>query len=368
MKKDDPELWKDCHSYLYHKLHDAILLTTKGQPYPDWEGCIVTDPGDPAYQAFLLEQAQLHIDKLPDSSGICIDRMDRMRFYNPNRDDGVSFYQGKPAASLVTSWHEIMGKLGPMMHDADKVVFGNPLCRRLDLLREVDGVYDETSHYGHSVNLCALLCLRKPSIGWTVGIKDPDYYFQRYLYLGVYPTAPVPGNDHCILPNPKIEEGYFDYAPLLNAMRGKKWVLQAHVIEVVSGEAKVNLFEIPGGYVIPVVYGGEQTSVKVILRDLPRLPGQDKFLIEAIHPGVAKPTSLQAVEEGSHLILDIPLVHGCAMVKLSSACGKREPRYNIQGRFTNERTYSLCPQISGVLKSLGLRVGCVFFGGTAWAV
>ncbi|MHC4443508.1 MAG: hypothetical protein ACYTA5_12990 [Planctomycetota bacterium] len=112
MKKDDPELWKDGHSFLYHKIPDAILLTPEGKTYPDWEGCIVTDPGEPAYQAFLLEQAQLHIDKLPESSGICIDRMDRMRFYNPNRDDGVSMYQGKPAASLMTSWHEIMSATG----------------------------------------------------------------------------------------------------------------------------------------------------------------------------------------------------------------------------------------------------------------
>ena len=34
-------------------------------------------------------------------------------------------------------------------------------------------------------------------------------------------------------------------------MRGKKWVLLPHVVEVADKAAAVNLFEVPGGYVIP---------------------------------------------------------------------------------------------------------------------
>ena len=105
---------------------------------------------------------------------------------------------------------------------------------------------------------------------------EPDAYFQRHLYLGGYPTAPYPGNNHCIKPgNARAEKYYLDYGPLLDAMRGKKWVLLPHVIEVADQKARANLFSVPGGYVMPVIFGGKEKSVEVTLNRLPALPGQD---------------------------------------------------------------------------------------------
>ena len=57
-------------------------------------------------------------------------------------------------------------------------------------------------------------------------------------------------------------------------MRGKKWVLLPHAVEVADQKARANLFAVPGGYVMPVVFGGKAKSVEVVLRGLPRLPGQ----------------------------------------------------------------------------------------------
>ena len=68
---------------------------------------MVVDPGDPAYQKFLLEQAQRHLDRLPDSAGICMDRMDWLRYYNFCADDGVSWIGGRPVRSLYRSWRAI---------------------------------------------------------------------------------------------------------------------------------------------------------------------------------------------------------------------------------------------------------------------
>jgi len=36
-----------------------------------------------------------------------------------------------------------MEELGPTFHDAGKVIFGNDMDRRLELMRHVDGFYDE---------------------------------------------------------------------------------------------------------------------------------------------------------------------------------------------------------------------------------
>ena len=62
-------------------------------------------------------------------------------------------------------------------------------------------------------------------------------------------------------------------------------VLLPHVIEVAGQKARANLFSVPGGYVIPVVFGGKEKTVEVTLNGLPRLPGQDGFRVEVIHSG-----------------------------------------------------------------------------------
>jgi len=321
-KKATPDgaLWQDANDFLYGRLRSAILLRSNGRPIRSWGGCVVMDPGEAVYQEFLLEQARRHIDAFPESSGICIDRMDWLQQYNIQRDDGVSWANGAPARSLVVSWHEIMSKLGPMMHEAGKVIYCNPHYRRVDLLRHLDGVYDEFGQMGHSLNLCALLCVQKPLMEWTIDVEElraePDAYFQRHLHMGAFLTAPVPGNDHTILPAPWVEAHYLDYGPLLDALRGKRWVLQPHAVEVQDRKAKANLFAVPGGFVVPVTFGGEEPRVRVVLRGLPRLAGQDTFHFEAIHPGTGQNVPVEATDEDGLLTLDVPLHRGCAMVKL----------------------------------------------------
>ncbi len=191
----EADLWKDPNDFLYAK-HRPALLLENDQPIRTCYGAFAMDVGDPGYQEFMLEQARRHIDKLPDSSGICIDRMDWLRYYNRG-DDGVSWVEGKPARSLYRSWRDFMSKLGPMMHAAGKVIFVNNHVKRLDLLPQVDGIFCEFCQAGSALNSTGLLTLFKPALGWTPAPDtlrpDPDAFFQRHLHMGVYPTAAVSG-------------------------------------------------------------------------------------------------------------------------------------------------------------------------------
>ena len=98
------------------------------------------------------------------------------------------------------------------------------------------------------------------------------------------------------------------------AMRGKKWVLEPHVVSVPKGNAKANIFEVPGGFIVPVVYAGDAKNVKVVLRS-DKVVGK-KFTIQALHPGVKKPAVVGATKKGDSLILDVPVKRGCAMVQI----------------------------------------------------
>ena len=201
------------------------------------------------------------------------------------------------------------------MHEHDKVIFANMMHPRLDLMRHIDGMYAEFGNYPTVANGEALLCLRKPALAWTRN-DDPlgDDFFQRHLHLGLYPTAPYPSNNHCIEPSTEHDRWYFDYGPLLDAMRGKKWVLRPHCVEVKDAVAKSNLFEVPGGYVIPVTFAGQTKTAEVILRGLEGVSDQTRA--EALHPGVEKPAPVNLRRQGTDTVLTVPLHRGCAMVRV----------------------------------------------------
>jgi hypothetical protein len=205
------------------------------------------------------------------------------------------------------------------MHDAGKVIFLNNHMKRLELLRYVDGIYCEHCHWGAALNATGILSLRRPAIGWTNDEDDlrpdPDAFFQRHLYLGVYPTAPYPTNNHCITPSPWADEQYGDYGPLLDAMRGKKWVLTPHAVTVAGNAAKVNLFAVPGGYAMPVMFAGKAASVKVTLHGLSGIA--DQTVCEAIHAGRPRRASIAMMRSGADVVLNVPIERGCAMVRIT---------------------------------------------------
>ncbi len=315
-RADDPALWKDPVAFLKLRLSDAYLKPPILTCYNAW----VTDVGDPAYRQFMLDQAKRHIALLPDTDGICVDRNDWLRLDNPTGDDGVSWVDGNPARSLYRSWIAFMDELGPLMHSADKVIFANTMTMRLELTRQLDGIYNEFGNNPGALNASALMGIRKPVLGWTTNETlrepDPDSFFQRHLYLGVYPTAPYPFNHHCITPEPAADGFYMDYGPLLDARRGKRWVLTARCVNTVTPGLGVNLFEVPGGYALPVTFGGKAASARVRLRNC---PGLDRVKCEALHPGAAGSVPVPANFKDEELELQVPLKRGCAMVRLTNS-------------------------------------------------
>ncbi len=314
--------WNNVHNFLEQEIPDGVLHRFDGGLYASWEGCIVMDCGAPKYRAFLLEQARRHIEKLPESSGICIDRMDWLRLYNLRADDGLTWRHGRPARALSTSWRDLLSELGPIFHRADKVIFGNATVDRTDLMRELDGIYHESGHLGAELNGSALQCVRKPLMVWTPEEKtlgsNPDDYFQRHLYLGAYPTAPLPVNDHTINPSPTAERWYLDYGPLFQALSGRKWVLLARAVEVENERAKANLFETPHGLIAPICFGGTNKTATLVVRHLSKLKVNVKASrCTVLYPGEQMPMALKASARKDEVHLIVPLKRGCAVVRIS---------------------------------------------------
>jgi hypothetical protein len=139
---------------------------------------------------------------------------------------------------------------------------------------------------------------------------------QRFIHLGMFPVAPFPQNDHCILPSAEADKVYLDYGPMFTAMRGRKWCLLPNVIQVDQGVAKANLFTVPKGYVVAVTLGGAATSSSLTLRDLPEVVAGNKLKCSVIHPGETEWKDCTLRQRGSTVSLKVPLSRGCAMVRL----------------------------------------------------
>ncbi|TZF82271.1 hypothetical protein FW774_16435 [Pedobacter sp. BS3] len=317
----EEDLWKNCTDFLYAKIADGILYNDNGSYYRTWGQAVVMDAGAKNYQNFLLEQAKRHIDYLPSSSGICIDRMDWLRYFNTRADDGISWYEGRPARSLFNSWKNLMDKIGPMMHDNDKVIFVNPMVSmRLDMMKQVDGIYSEHNEHGPGLNSSVFLGLCMPVCAWTWSesslMPDPDYYMQRFLYLGVFPSAPVPDNNHEIRPGKFADTWYLKYGPLFKALNGRKWCLKPHAAAVVKNDAKANLFEVPGGYALAIVLADSNKTSTNIALNAKELGLSGKYSIDALLPGGESAVPVKSEMIKNTILLTVPLQSRCAVVRI----------------------------------------------------
>lgn len=308
----NPDLWKDASAFLAARMPHAPLQPRHGA----WQGGWAVDPGDPDYMNYLVEQAERHLRFIPDAAGMCIDRADYLHIYNHGGDDGVS-WDGQPSRALLLSWRDLMERLGPLMHDQNKVIFCNLMDPRLELTRQLDGIYAEFGDRATALNGVTLLCLHKPLLVWTRN-QDTlnDDFFQRNLYLGAFPTAPYPLNNHCIQPSPERDRWYLDYGPLFDCLRGKKWVLTPRCVEVLANTAKANLFEVDDGWAAPVVFAGTNISAMVRIRGIPR--GNPDIIVEALHPGSSVPERIQFTRNNKQNLIElrVPLQRGCALIHI----------------------------------------------------
>jgi hypothetical protein len=324
---NEADLWKDPNAFLYKKLASSILYAADGKPMWDWFDCVLVDCGDAVFQNYIVEQAARHVKEIPNCSGICIDRMDRLMLFNYRADDGVTWLysamgrsEGHPARSLINSWKETLSKIGPIMHNAGKAIYGNTYYKRLDVMRDVDGIFDEFGYFGFNLNQDSFLGVRKPVIAWTSEPSqlrpDPDEFFQRHLFMGAFPMVPYPENDHSILPDEWAERFYMDYGPLMDELRGRTWILKPHVIEVEHSAAKANIFQTPKGIAVSVTFGGKAASVTVMIRGLPPVASPQDYRMEAILPGSSEWKAVEFRKGPGGLAITVPLRRGCAMVRL----------------------------------------------------
>ena len=313
--KDDADLWRDPNDFVHYAIPDAVLRQANGKMlYTNWEGCVITDPGERRYQDHMVDQATRLARDIPAAAGIAIDRMDHLGKTNTNRNDGLT--AGKDGtlsgARLLVGWMQAMDRIGPAMHDAGKVIFTNPIGHySLAAYRHADGIYTE---YWREMEACSLLCVVKPLVVWS-GPYD-DAAMQKLIHHGAWPTCPMPGNDHTQGPDAAKEAMVASYGSIFDALRGRRWALHARPIACDDvPAAKLNLFHIPGGYLATVTAAGTATTATVRLPALPLPAAVSSLKAWSITPA-GEWNSVTINRSGNDWTATIPLARGCGFLRL----------------------------------------------------
>lgn len=316
------------------KFAGSVLRTLKHRSmvYGGMGGAVIMDPGTSQYQEHLLKMSQTIMSQTP-STGLCIDRQDWVGLLNFERDDGVTWYEGRdapggqPVAAMVYSWKQAMAKLTDLWHKVpDQPLLINPLTFRLDMMEFADGIFAEYGDSPHMQFISGLLGLARPSIMWShpgSGNVDPNHiddFLQRHMHFGIWPALPIQDNDHMI--GPGTWDNTFElYGPLFTSYRGRVWVLEPHAVKVLNGSALANIFETPRAIVIPLTFGPRTEGVQV--RAIVNVASVDlnkaSASSAALRPDGAgsAPVICTKLGDGEKTIgCDVPLKRGCAMLIL----------------------------------------------------
>ena len=322
--------------------------------------CALMDPGHPVYKAHLLKMAQTMIAEAP-SSGLCVDRQDMVGgVINDRGDDGRTYFTanaskisaaggGVAGRSSMFSVLDLLEEMGDVMHSVGKGIMVNTHTSRIDMFRNVDGIFDEHGdNPADNMKVTALNSLAMPAVIWNRtrsgsclrllskphresccadGGGKGDRFLQQHLFFGVNFMAPFPNNDHSIHDtSQRTTQDFEDYGPMFAQLRSKVWVLVAHAAEVSGGLAKANLFKTKYGYAAPVVLASPNTTaVDVTLRcgavaaaaagcgAIPRA----HVVATVLHPGTAPgPATFWWGADGALVFSKLPLRRGAAMVVL----------------------------------------------------
>jgi hypothetical protein len=202
----------------------------------------------------ILRQAEEIFDVYEDLDGLFIDQL-CYHSYDYSRDDGETMVESQPVFDTHRTGLEIMEKIGEILRRKDKTCFANGPYN-IEIMRYADGIMSEGSMAG--LAKYSLMCLEKPVMILTYNVFGECFerVLKACLKYGAFPSTPW-HHDHSFAPEPpaappkETMELYKKYLPLLEFMRGRKWVLTSNPVEFPDGLDGNIFHRKAGGYAVP---------------------------------------------------------------------------------------------------------------------
>ncbi|OGV47328.1 MAG: hypothetical protein A2017_09200 [Lentisphaerae bacterium GWF2_44_16] len=209
------------------------------------------DP-DTEWGRFVLKQVDELFEEYPELDGLFIDQM-CYHSSDYGRDDGRTMINNAPVYDTHEASMRMMEKIAEKLKSRNKTCFANGPYN-FEIMKYADGIMSEGSLSGLAKYSYA--CLNKPVMVLTYNVfgEDLEKVFKACLKYGAFPSTPW-HHDKSFnppeLPPENTLELYRRYLPLIENLRGRRWVLRSNAIVFPNGLDGNIFHRRAGGYVIP---------------------------------------------------------------------------------------------------------------------
>ena len=216
---------------------------------------------DPAtkWGRHVLAQARRMFAVFPELSGLFFDQL-CYRTLDFSRDDGVTMFQNRPCFDTHTVFPRMVQAVLKILRSKGRTVFANGPYN-IEVQKGIDGLMSEGSVEG--LAKYGYICLAKPLMILTYGSKLPafEHTLKVCLKFGAFPDV----RDHLTQTprqhiSPAEKDVYARYLPLLETLRGRRWVFHPHALVMPPGYDG-NVFRSPRGRYIVTFFPEESVSV-----------------------------------------------------------------------------------------------------------
>lgn len=247
------------------KFPDSMMRLSNGRRRPGWiwpngrrNWNLCPDPRS-KWGQYVLQQLEALFQTYPDLDGIFFDQL-CYRTYDFSKDDGMTLVHNRACLDTHAVFPEMVARVVEVLRRYGKTAFTNGPYN-VEVQKGLDGIMCEgdvegLAKYSH-------MCLAKPVMILTYGSALPQ--FEHTLKVCLKYSAFPDVRDHLTL-TPRAEisnaerELYRRYLPLLEELRGRRWVFEPHALTLPPGYDG-NIFTNRAGRYVVTVYPVESLRV-----------------------------------------------------------------------------------------------------------
>lgn len=313
-------------NYAEKEFSESIVRDEEGKMVPAFRECWLmnADPSTP-FGKHCLEQFTKLLDTYPESDAIFFDVYGRHYDIDFSRDDGITMIHNKPAYCLKFAFERIMDQIEPILRSRGMVFSANK-PEGIETLAGIDMIMGDEGLDQNRLEAFSYYGLFKPIMTLNGQIwRDPESTFKTCLRLGMlHNDLGDYRYDDGLTPDiaKRNERIRIAYAPLIEYLVGKQWVLRANALEL-PAPVRGNIFAIPDDrYVVTMVSdhrsmfeeGGFQHDVPVVVR----LDDADSIKSAVAHsPDYPKPEPATIKRDGQELTITVRRHRTASVVLLS---------------------------------------------------
>ncbi|MBN2290427.1 MAG: hypothetical protein JXQ83_13915 [Candidatus Glassbacteria bacterium] len=304
----------------------------KGMSHPDDRACwLMNSDPETAFGRDLARQAEEMVREYPGIAGFFWDVYGRSYRFDFAHDDGITMINNKPAYYPMFMYLRMMEKhVGPLLHGSGRYV----TCNKPTMIQACKGIDGVMARESTPAELKPSWLIAQSYLGLNrhVMILDgrswqhPERLFLNCLRYGfqyseIQTETEGLTDQEVVLRKNKAEKLRRDYGPLIERLRGKKWVFHPRALDL-PPMTDGNIFRLEDGSVMVAM-----VSIWRVLDNIPgttpdleltcRLPDASEFRhFKLVQPDLERTVELEpSVRENDALTFKIG-EHGLASVIL----------------------------------------------------